>query len=164
VEPVYTFRAHVYVFSHTHTSSLSHTHTHTQTHPHTSTHTHTSSHTHTHILTQGLPCGSRGPVLSLAMTSSGEQCFSGGIDSTIQWWNLPSSNVDPYDSYGTAPPPKPLFPPSLPPPLPPPLSPKEIMPTHTRNSLLSPAPEHPSMSLLQRHSAVSRMSFCPNVQ
>ncbi|XP_056283272.1 striatin-3 isoform X2 [Pseudoliparis swirei] len=40
-----------------------------------------------------------GPVLSLAMTSSGEQCFSGGIDSTIQWWNLPSSNVDPYDSY-----------------------------------------------------------------
>ncbi|XP_076022123.1 striatin-3 isoform X2 [Genypterus blacodes] len=40
-----------------------------------------------------------GPVLSLAMTSSGEQCFSGGIDSTIQWWNIPSSNVDPYDSY-----------------------------------------------------------------
>lgn len=42
-----------------------------------------------------------GPVLSLAMTSSGEQCFSGGIDSTIQWWNIPSSNVDPYDTYGT---------------------------------------------------------------
>lgn len=41
-----------------------------------------------------------GPVLSLAMTSSGEQCFSGGIDSTIQWWNIPSSNVDPYDTYG----------------------------------------------------------------
>ncbi|XP_037342035.2 striatin-3 [Pungitius pungitius] len=40
-----------------------------------------------------------GPVLSLAMTSSGEQCFSGGIDSTIQWWNIPSSNVDPYDTY-----------------------------------------------------------------
>ncbi|KAF7652801.1 hypothetical protein LDENG_00092110 [Lucifuga dentata] len=40
-----------------------------------------------------------GPVLSLAMTSSGEQCFSGGIDSTIQWWNVPSSNVDPYDTY-----------------------------------------------------------------
>lgn len=35
------------------------------------------------------------------MTSSGEQCFSGGIDSTIQWWNIPSSNVDPYDTYGT---------------------------------------------------------------
>lgn len=42
----------------------------------------------------------RGPVLSLAMTSSGEQCFSGGIDSTIQWWNIPGSNVDPYDTYG----------------------------------------------------------------
>ncbi|XP_035465942.1 striatin-3 [Scophthalmus maximus] len=40
-----------------------------------------------------------GPVLSLAMTPSGEQCFSGGIDSTIQWWNIPSSNVDPYDTY-----------------------------------------------------------------
>lgn len=41
-----------------------------------------------------------GPVLSLALTSNGEQCFSGGIDSTIQWWNIPSSNVDPYDTYG----------------------------------------------------------------
>uniref|UniRef100_A0A8C5HT54 Striatin N-terminal domain-containing protein n=1 Tax=Gouania willdenowi TaxID=441366 RepID=A0A8C5HT54_GOUWI len=40
-----------------------------------------------------------GVVLSLAMTSSGEQCFSGGIDSTIQWWNIPNSNVDPYDTY-----------------------------------------------------------------
>uniref|UniRef100_A0AAX7UNG5 Striatin-3 n=1 Tax=Astatotilapia calliptera TaxID=8154 RepID=A0AAX7UNG5_ASTCA len=40
-----------------------------------------------------------GPVLSLAMTSSGEQCFSGGLDATIQWWNIPSSNVDPYDTY-----------------------------------------------------------------
>ncbi|KAM6973614.1 striatin-3 [Aplochiton taeniatus] len=40
-----------------------------------------------------------GPVLSLAMSSSGEQCYSGGIDSTIQWWNIPSSNVDPYDTY-----------------------------------------------------------------
>ncbi|KAJ8291154.1 hypothetical protein GJAV_G00022000 [Gymnothorax javanicus] len=40
-----------------------------------------------------------GPVLSLAVSSSGEQCFSGGIDSTIQWWNIPSPNVDPYDTY-----------------------------------------------------------------
>uniref|UniRef100_A0AAY4A1X9 Striatin N-terminal domain-containing protein n=1 Tax=Denticeps clupeoides TaxID=299321 RepID=A0AAY4A1X9_9TELE len=40
-----------------------------------------------------------GAVLSLAVSSSGEQCFSGGIDSTIQWWNIPSSNVDPYDTY-----------------------------------------------------------------
>uniref|UniRef100_A0AAY5ESN5 Striatin N-terminal domain-containing protein n=1 Tax=Electrophorus electricus TaxID=8005 RepID=A0AAY5ESN5_ELEEL len=43
--------------------------------------------------------GHTGPVLSLAVTASGEQCFSGGIDSTIQWWNIPGSNVDPYDTY-----------------------------------------------------------------
>ena len=66
-------------------------------------------HTHTH--TGSVPLVSycpvlfvhRGPVLSLAMTSSGEQCFSGGLDSTIQWWNVPSSNVDPYDTHGTEP-------------------------------------------------------------
>uniref|UniRef100_A0A3B3IL52 Striatin, calmodulin binding protein 3 n=1 Tax=Oryzias latipes TaxID=8090 RepID=A0A3B3IL52_ORYLA len=46
--------------------------------------------------------GHEGPVLSLAMTSTGEQCFSGGIDSTIQWWNIPGSNVDPYDTYDSS--------------------------------------------------------------
>ncbi|XP_040267111.1 striatin-3 isoform X3 [Bufo bufo] len=40
-----------------------------------------------------------GPVLSLVVSSSGEHCFSGGIDSTIQWWKMLSSNVDPYDTY-----------------------------------------------------------------
>ncbi|XP_043929751.1 striatin-3 isoform X2 [Protopterus annectens] len=40
-----------------------------------------------------------GPVLSLVITSNGEHCFSGGIDSSIQWWNMPSPNVDPYDTY-----------------------------------------------------------------
>lgn len=35
------------------------------------------------------------------MSSSGEQCFSGGVDGTIQSWNTPNPNVDPYDSYGT---------------------------------------------------------------
>ncbi|XP_048340678.1 striatin-3 isoform X4 [Sphaerodactylus townsendi] len=40
-----------------------------------------------------------GPVLSLAISSNGERCFSGGIDATIQWWNMPSPNVDPYDTY-----------------------------------------------------------------
>ncbi|KAM6311966.1 striatin-3 isoform 2-T2 [Aegotheles albertisi] len=40
-----------------------------------------------------------GPILSLAISSNGEQCFSGGIDATIQWWNMPSPNVDPYDTY-----------------------------------------------------------------
>ncbi|XP_078515532.1 striatin-3 isoform X1 [Lissotriton helveticus] len=40
-----------------------------------------------------------GPVLSLVVSSNGEQCFSGGIDASIQWWNMPSPNVDPYDTY-----------------------------------------------------------------
>ncbi|XP_022235174.1 striatin-3-like [Limulus polyphemus] len=33
------------------------------------------------------------------MNATGEQCFSGGLDSTIKCWNLPNSNIDPYDSY-----------------------------------------------------------------
>uniref|UniRef100_A0A8C2AFI1 Striatin, calmodulin binding protein n=1 Tax=Cyprinus carpio TaxID=7962 RepID=A0A8C2AFI1_CYPCA len=41
----------------------------------------------------------RGPVLCVVMSSSGEQCFSGGLDATIQCWNTPSPNIDPYDSY-----------------------------------------------------------------
>lgn len=45
-------------------------------------------------------CLNSGPVLSLAISSNGEQCFSGGIDATIQWWNMPSPSVDPYDTYG----------------------------------------------------------------
>ncbi|XP_073495167.1 striatin-3 isoform X8 [Phyllobates terribilis] len=40
-----------------------------------------------------------GPVLSLVISSSGEHCYSGGIDSTIQWWKMLSPNVDPYDTY-----------------------------------------------------------------
>ncbi|KAM9294005.1 striatin-3 isoform 3-T3 [Gastrophryne carolinensis] len=40
-----------------------------------------------------------GPVLSLVVSSSGEHCYSGGLDATIQWWKIPSSNVDPYDTY-----------------------------------------------------------------
>uniref|UniRef100_A0A8C4KYZ8 Striatin-3 n=1 Tax=Equus asinus asinus TaxID=83772 RepID=A0A8C4KYZ8_EQUAS len=35
----------------------------------------------------------------ISLSSNGEQCFSGGIDATIQWWNMPSPNVDPYDTY-----------------------------------------------------------------
>uniref|UniRef100_A0A8C5QR64 Striatin 3 n=1 Tax=Leptobrachium leishanense TaxID=445787 RepID=A0A8C5QR64_9ANUR len=31
--------------------------------------------------------------------SNGEHCYSGGLDSTIQWWKMPSPNVDPYDTY-----------------------------------------------------------------
>uniref|UniRef100_A0A3B3BSV2 Striatin, calmodulin binding protein n=1 Tax=Oryzias melastigma TaxID=30732 RepID=A0A3B3BSV2_ORYME len=33
------------------------------------------------------------------MSASGEQCFSGGVDGTIQSWNTPSPSIDPYDSY-----------------------------------------------------------------
>lgn len=44
--------------------------------------------------------GHLGAVLCLSMNSDGEKCYSGGIDGTIRVWNIPSSNIDPYDSYG----------------------------------------------------------------
>ncbi|CAF0807079.1 unnamed protein product [Rotaria sordida] len=40
-----------------------------------------------------------GPVLCVAMNPSGEQCYSGGLDSIISVWNIPNSDVDAYDSY-----------------------------------------------------------------
>ncbi|XP_017792336.1 PREDICTED: striatin-3 isoform X2 [Habropoda laboriosa] len=40
-----------------------------------------------------------GPVLCLAMCSTGTQCYSGGLDGMIHCWTLPSANIDPYDSY-----------------------------------------------------------------
>lgn len=40
-----------------------------------------------------------GPVLCLAMCSSGNRCYSGGLDGNIHCWTLPSANIDPYDSY-----------------------------------------------------------------
>ncbi|XP_023234216.1 striatin-3-like isoform X2 [Centruroides sculpturatus] len=43
--------------------------------------------------------GHVGPVLCLVMGSTGEQCYSGGLDGTIRCWNIPNSNIDPYDSY-----------------------------------------------------------------
>lgn len=43
-----------------------------------------------------------GAVLCVAMSSSGEQCFSGGVDGTIQSWNTPDPGTDPYDPYGTS--------------------------------------------------------------
>jgi len=43
--------------------------------------------------------GHVGPVLCLAMSSTGEQCFSGSLDGSLQCWNIPGSNIDPYDSY-----------------------------------------------------------------
>lgn len=42
----------------------------------------------------------RGAVLSVVMSGTGEQCFSGGVDGSIQCWNTPNPNIDPYDSYG----------------------------------------------------------------
>ncbi|XP_037534146.1 striatin [Nematolebias whitei] len=44
----------------------------------------------------------RGAVLSVVMSSTGEQCFSGGVDGTIQCWNTPNPNIDPYDSYDSS--------------------------------------------------------------
>ncbi|KAK3890853.1 hypothetical protein Pcinc_005214 [Petrolisthes cinctipes] len=43
--------------------------------------------------------GHLGSVLCLAMSGDGDKCYSGGIDGTIRIWNIPSSNIDPYDSY-----------------------------------------------------------------
>ncbi|KAF2354384.1 WD40 repeat [Trinorchestia longiramus] len=43
--------------------------------------------------------GHLGPVLCLAITGDGEKCFSAGLDGDIRIWNVPSINVDPYDSY-----------------------------------------------------------------
>lgn len=34
------------------------------------------------------------------MNPSGEQCYSGGLDSLIAVWNIPNGDVDPYDPYG----------------------------------------------------------------
>ena len=36
----------------------------------------------------------------MVMNNTGDQCFSGGVDGTIQSWNTPNPNIDPYDSYG----------------------------------------------------------------
>ena len=44
--------------------------------------------------------GHTGAVLSLAVSSEGDKCFSGGLDGNIKIWKVPSSNIDPYDSYG----------------------------------------------------------------
>lgn len=41
-------------------------------------------------------------VLSIAMSNTGDICFSGSLDSTICAWQLPSENVDPFDAYSKA--------------------------------------------------------------
>lgn len=40
-----------------------------------------------------------GPVLCVAMSGTGEICYSGGVDGAIHCWKLPNSYIDPYDSY-----------------------------------------------------------------
>ncbi len=42
----------------------------------------------------------QGSVLCLVMDPTGETCYSGGVDATIRCWNIPNSNIDPYDSFG----------------------------------------------------------------
>jgi len=44
--------------------------------------------------------GHCGAVLSLAVSPTGEFCYSGGIDGTICCWNVPNIPVEPYDAYG----------------------------------------------------------------
>lgn len=43
-----------------------------------------------------------GPVLSLSIASSGDLCFSGGLDSTIRVWNMPNPSIDPYDCFDSS--------------------------------------------------------------
>ncbi|XP_060530536.1 striatin isoform X2 [Cylas formicarius] len=40
-----------------------------------------------------------GPVLCLAISGTGEHCYSGGLDGAINCWNIPNSNIDPYDLF-----------------------------------------------------------------
>lgn len=40
-----------------------------------------------------------GPVLCLAISGTGERCYSGGADGAINCWNVPNSNIDPYDFF-----------------------------------------------------------------
>jgi len=44
--------------------------------------------------------GHSGAVLSLAVSPTGEFCYSGGIDRSICCWNVPDLAIDPYDAYG----------------------------------------------------------------
>ncbi|XP_039252174.2 striatin-3-like [Styela clava] len=43
--------------------------------------------------------GHIGAVLSLAIDNEGAMCYSGGVDSSIRTWTIPSRHIDAYDSY-----------------------------------------------------------------
>lgn len=38
-------------------------------------------------------------MLSVAINSTGEMCFSGSADATVLCWNIPALDVDPYGPY-----------------------------------------------------------------
>lgn len=37
--------------------------------------------------------------MCLAISGTGEHCYSGGLDGKIHCWNVPNSNIDPYDLF-----------------------------------------------------------------
>uniref|UniRef100_H2Y0G9 Striatin N-terminal domain-containing protein n=1 Tax=Ciona intestinalis TaxID=7719 RepID=H2Y0G9_CIOIN len=43
--------------------------------------------------------GHSGAVLSLEIDTEGSSCFSGGLDSTVRVWSIPSVEIDAYDTY-----------------------------------------------------------------
>ena len=44
--------------------------------------------------------GHVGAVLCVGMSVDGSVCYSGGVDSSIRAWRLPSDSLDPFDPYG----------------------------------------------------------------
>ena len=43
--------------------------------------------------------GHTGPVLCLCVSTTGDYCFSGGVDGSVRCWTIPPPSVDPYDTY-----------------------------------------------------------------
>lgn len=35
----------------------------------------------------------------MAISGTGEHCYSGGLDGAIHCWNVPHANIDPYDLF-----------------------------------------------------------------
>lgn len=42
-----------------------------------------------------------GPVLCLEVDADGVMCYSGGLDASIRCWKVPSVAIDAYDTYGS---------------------------------------------------------------
>ena len=45
--------------------------------------------------------GHMGPVVAMELSPTGDNLYTGGVDGVVCCWNVPSSNTDPYDVYGT---------------------------------------------------------------